>query len=83
MELGGHRLERYLVGLQTVFDTLSNMLVGTDRLTMTVLRTADGVKFTDNSFIYVGLFFGAIYLFVVIFYIIIQVRPRKIEIHNF
>ena len=76
MELGGHRLERYLVGLQTVFDTLSNMLVGTDRLTMTVLRTADGVKFTDNSFIYVGLFFGAIYLFVVIFYIIISLWSR-------
>jgi len=76
MELGGYRLERYLVGLQTVFDTLSNMLVGTDRLTMTVLRTADGVKFTDNSFIYVGLFFGAIYLFVVIFYIIISLWGR-------
>ena len=70
LELRGDRYERYMVGLQTVFYNVTNVLIGTDRLLMAELRTSSGIKFTDNSFIYIMLFFGVIYLFLIILYII-------------
>jgi hypothetical protein len=76
MELGGNRYERYLVGLQTVFYNLPNALIGTNRLLMTELRTSSGVKFTDNSFIYIMLHFGVIYLYIIVFYIIISLSSK-------
>jgi len=76
IQLGGVRYERYLVGLLTVFDNLTNVVIGTDRLLMTELRTPSGAKFTDNSFIYLMLFCGVIYSFVLIFYTIISLWSR-------
>lgn len=76
MELGGFRYERYVVGLQTVFDTLRNMLIGTDRFLMTEMRTSGGVKFTDNSFIYLMLYFGVVYAFILIFYSALSLLSR-------
>jgi hypothetical protein len=76
LDLGGNRSERYLVGLQTVFSNLNNLIIGTDRLLMTEIKTSGGVKFTDNSFIYISLFHGVIYFFILTVYLIMSLWNR-------
>jgi len=69
VDYDAQRLVKYTLGLETVFENIRNIFIGTERSLMTANRSFDGVKFTDNSFIMIMLYHGVVYAFFFILYL--------------